>query len=141
MEQDLTRIKKISIISVAALFVIELACFFITTKQASLSILVRRQIFLSILVSGVLTLIFFIGTLLFYFKAYRNKSPNILKYILPIFIAKIVFAGLVFFLVDRFDYVNMLGFIISFLIFFTIFFNMEIFLIYKKVLFSRNREK
>ena len=131
MELDLARIKKISLISMAALFLIELVCFFITT----------RQIFLSILVSGVLTLIFFIGTLFFYFKAYRNKSPNILKYILPIFIAKIGFAGLVFFLIYRFDYINMLGFLFSFLIFFTIFFNLEIFLIYKKVLFYRNREK
>jgi hypothetical protein len=128
MELDLTRIKKISIISVAALFVIELACFFIAS----------RQIFLSILISGVLTLIFFIGTLFFYFKAYRNKSPNILKYILPIFVGKILFSGLAFFLIYRFGYVNMLGFLFSFLIFFTIFFNLEIFLIYKKVLFYRS---
>jgi len=131
MELDLTRIKKISIISVAALFVIELVCFFITS----------RQIFLSILVSGVLTFIFFIGTLFFYFRAYRNKSPNILKYILPIFVAKIVFSGLVFFLIYKFDYINMFWLLISFLIFFTIFFNLEIFLIYKKVLFYRNQEK
>ena len=128
MELDLARVKKISIISLAALFVIELDCFFITT----------RQIFLSILVSGALTFIFFIGTLFFYFRAYGNKSSNILKYILPVFIAKIVFAGLAFFLIYRFDYINMLGFIISFLIFFTIFFNLEIFLIYKKVLFYRS---
>jgi len=131
MELDLARIKKISIISMAALFVIEIVCFFITSKQ----------IFLSILVSGVLTFIFFAGTLFFYFRAYMNKSPNILKYMLPIFIAKIVFSGLAFFLVDRFDYINMFWLLISFLIFFTIFFNLEIFLIYKKVLFSRNREK
>lgn len=131
MELDLARIKKISIISVLALFVIGLICFFITS----------RQIFLSILVSGVLTLIFFLGTLFFYFRAYRNKSPNILKYILPIFIAKIIVTGLAFFLIYRFNYINMLGFLFSFLIFFTIFFNLEIFLIYKKVLFYRNREK
>ena len=128
MELDLARIKKISIISLAALFVIELISFFITS----------RQIFLSILISGMLTFIFFIGTLFFYFRAYRNKSPNILKYILPIFAAKIAFSGLTFFLIYRFDYINMLGFLFSFLIFFTIFFNLEIFLIYKKVLFYRN---
>jgi len=128
MEQDLIRIKKISLISIVALFVIELICFLITS----------RQIFLSILISGALTFIFFIGTLLFYFRAYRNRSPNILKYILPIFVAKIVFSGLAFFLIYRFDYINMLGFLFSFLIFFTIFLNMEIFLIYKRVLFYRN---
>ncbi len=131
MELDLARIKKISIISVAALFVIGLICFFITS----------RQIFLSILVSGVLTLIFFLGTLFFYFRAYRNKSPKILKYILPIFITKIIVSGLAFFLIYRFNYINMLGFLFSFLIFFTIFFNLEIFLIYKKVLFYKNQEK
>lgn len=131
MELDLARVKKISIISITALFVIELVCFFITT----------RQIFLSILVSGALTFIFFIATLFFYFRAYRSKSPNILKYILPIFVAKIVFAGLVFFLIYWFAYINMFWLLISFLIFFTIFFNLEIFLIYKKVLFYRNQEK
>ena len=108
MELDLARIKKISMVSVAALFVIELGCFFITSTQ----------IFLSILISGVMTFIFFVGTLFFYFKAYRSKSANILKYILPIFVAKIVFSGLVFFLIYRFDYINMLGFLFSFLIFF-----------------------
>jgi hypothetical protein len=118
MELDLARIKKISIVSIAVLFIIELVCFFLTS----------RQIFLAILVSGVLTFIFFAGTLFFYFRAYRNKSPNILKYLLPIFVAKIVFSGLAFFLIYRFDYINMLGFLFSFLIFFTIFFNLEIFL-------------
>src|SRR3989304_3021703 len=98
MELDLARIKKISIISLAAL-----------------------------LISGMLSFIFFIGTLFFYFRAYLNKPPNILKYILPIFAAKIAFSGLAFFLIYRFDYINMLGFLFSFLIFFTIFFNLEIF--------------
>jgi hypothetical protein len=52
-----------------------------------------------------------------------------------------VFSGLVFFLIYKFGYINMFWLLISFLIFFTIFFNLEIFLIYKKVLFYRNQEK
>jgi hypothetical protein len=52
--------------------------------------------------------------------------------------AKLAAAGLVFFLIARFDYVNMIGFIFSFLILFTVFLNLEIFLIYKKILFSKN---
>lgn len=128
MELDLARIKKISLISIAALFVIELICFFITS----------RQMFFSILTSGLLTYIFFIGTLFFYFKAYRSKTPGLLKYTLPIFIGKLALSALAFFLVYRFNYVDMMGFIFSFLIFFTIFLNLEVFLIYKKVLFYRN---
>ncbi len=128
MDQDLNKIKKISLISLLVLFIIGIVSFFLSSFQ----------IFLAILISEIITFIFFIGTLFLYLKAYRSSAPNKLKYILYIFIAKLAVAGLVFFLIARFDYVNMIGFIFSFLILFTVFLNLEIFLIYKKILFSKN---
>jgi len=128
MEQDLNKIKKISLISLIILFIIGIISFFLSSFQ----------IFLAILISEIITFIFFIGTLFLYLKVYRSSAPNKLKYILYIFIAKLAIAGLVFFLIARFDYVNMIGFIFSFLILFTVFLNLEIFLIYKKILFSKN---
>ena len=128
MDQDLNKIKKILLISLLVLFIIGIVSFFLSSFQ----------IFLAILISEIVTFIFFIGTLFLYLKAYRSSAPNKLKYILYIFIAKLAVAGLVFFLIARFDYVNMIGFIFSFLILFTIFLNLEIFLIYKKILFSKN---
>jgi hypothetical protein len=128
MDEDLNKIKKISLTSLLVLFIIGIVSFFLSSFQ----------IFLAILISEIVTFIFFIGTLFLYLKAYRSSAPNKLKYILYIFIAKLAVAGLVFFLIARFDYVNMIGFIFSFLILFTIFLNLEIFLIYKKILFSKN---
>jgi hypothetical protein len=128
MDQDLNTIKKILLISLLVLFIIGIVSFFLSSLQ----------IFLAILISELITFIFFAGTLFSYLKVYRSSAPNKLKYILYIYIAKLAVAGLAFFLIARFGYVNMIGFIFSFLILFTIFLNLEIFLIYKKILFSKN---
>jgi hypothetical protein len=128
MDQDLNKIKKILLISLLVLFIIGIFSFFLSSFQ----------IFLAILISEIITFIFFVGTLFLYLKVYRSSAPNKLKYILYIYMAKLAVAGLVLFLIARFDYVNMIGFIFSFLILFTVFLNLEIFLIYKKILFSKN---
>jgi len=51
--------------------------------------------------------------------------------------AKIAFSAVAFYLVYRFNYIDYMYFLFSFLIFFTIFFNLEIFLIYKRVLYYK----
>lgn len=128
MDQDLNKIKKILLISLLVLFIIGIVSFFLSSFQ----------IFLAILISELITFIFFTGTLFLYLKVYRSSAPNKLKYIFYIFIAKLAVAGLAFFLIAKFDYVNMIGFVFSFLILFTLFLNLEVFLIYKKILFSKN---
>jgi hypothetical protein len=128
MDQDLNKIKKISLISLFVLFIIGVIGYLTSPFQ----------VFLAILIGEVLTFVFFIGTLFLYLKVRKNSSPNKMKYVLYVYIAKIIVAGLVFYLIARFDYVSMIGFIFSFLILFTIFFNLEIFLIYKKILFSKS---
>jgi hypothetical protein len=130
MNQDLNKIKKITFISLITLFVIGIISFFVASLQ----------IFLAIIVGEILTFIFFIGTLLLYSKVYNSNSPspNKIRYILYMYIAKIALAGLVFFLIARFGYINLVGFTFSFLILFTVFFNLEILLIYKKILFNKS---
>jgi hypothetical protein len=129
MNQDIIRIRKIAIISFIAIIVIETACFFILRSI---------QDFLGILISGLLTFLFFMATLLVYLKAAKTQLQNKLKYLLIIFFAKMAVFAVLFYIIYRFDYVNMLYFLFSFLIFFTLFLNLEIFLIYKRMLFYKN---
>lgn len=128
MEQNLNRIRNISLITFAVLFVIELSCYFIFSVKD----------FYGILASGFLTFLFFIATLLFYLRAVKSQPQGKLKYLLAVFISKLIISAVAFYLVYRFDYINMLAFLFSFLIFFTLFFNLEIILIYRRFLFFKN---
>ena len=127
------KIRKIAFISLAVLAAVEIICFLMYIILSD-----NNRIFFGILASGLLTYIFFVGTLIFYHKAAGSESQNKLKYILGILFAKIIISAAAFYLVYRFDYINMWAYAISFLIFFTIFFNLEIFLIYKKFLFYKS---
>ena len=130
MNQDIIRIRKIAIISFIAIIVIEAACFFILRDKS--------QDFLGILISGLLTFLFFMATLLVYLKVAKAQLQNKLKYLLIIFFAKMVMTAVVFYIVLQFTLADIWYLLVSFLIFFTIFFNLEIFLIYKRMLFYKN---
>jgi len=127
MNADIVKIRKILLISLAALAACAIACFF----------LLDRLQFYSILASGLLTYVFFAATLLFYYLALKNRGSKTGAYIFLVFFIKLLLSALSFYIVYRFDYLNTLSYIFSFLVFFTIFFNLEIFLIYKKFLFSK----
>ena len=128
MNQDILRIRNVALISLSALVVIQVICFFIFDLKD----------FLSILASGVLTFLLFVVTLLIYTRIVKIQSKTTLSYLLLILMGKLVISAVAFYLVYRFDYLDMLYFLISYLIFFTVFFNIEIFLLYRKVLFYRN---
>ena len=128
MNQDILRIRNVALISLAALVVIQIICYFIFDMKG----------FLSILSSGVLTYLLFIGTLLVYTRIVKIQSRTTLSYLLIILLGKLIISAAAFYLVYRFNYLDMLYFLISYLIFFTVFFNIEIFLLYRKVLFYRN---
>ncbi len=129
MSQDLIKIRNVAIISSAVLTVTEILCFFFF----------NRTDFYGILLSGMLTFIFFLATLIFYMLAARSSQiQSKLKYLLVILIIKLVVSAVVFYLVYRSEYIGVLAFSFSFLVFFTVFFNLEIFMIYKKILFYRN---
>jgi hypothetical protein len=125
--RDNLRLRNIALISFASLIVIEIACFFLFDI---------RQ-FYGILTSGLLTFSFFIVTLVVYLRAARSSVQARLKYLMIVLFAKIAASAVAFYLVYRFNYIDYIYFLFSFLIFFTIFFNLEIFLIYKRVLYYK----
>ncbi len=125
LNEDLSKIIKISIFSIIALLAIGVVSYF--TFSASLT--------LAIVISGATAFIAFIATLFFYYMIYRGSSPSKIKYVLYVYIGKILFFVLVFYLMTNLKSINLMYFIISFLVFFIIFFNIEILLIYKKILF------
>lgn len=128
MNQDILRIRNVALISFSVLVVIQIICYFIFDLKG----------FLSILASGILTFLLFIGTLLVYTRIVKIQSKTTLSYLLIILLGKLIISAVAFYLVYRFNYLDMLYFLISYLIFFTVFFNIEIFLLYRKVLFYRN---
>ncbi len=129
MNRDITRIRKIAIITSTATAAIEVACFFVLRGNL--------QGFLGILISGLLTLLFFMATLVIYLKAANAQAQNKLKYLMIIFFAKMAVSAAVFYIVYRFHFADMRYLLISFLIYFTLFLNLEIFLIYKRMLFYK----
>lgn len=125
MNPDILRIRKVALVSLVLLALVETACFFIF----------ERSRFFGILASGLLSLLFFIITLFVYFKASKAQAQQKLKLLLFIFFAKIVISAAVFFLIYRTGSIDMVAFLVSFLVFFTVFFNLEVFLIYRRFLF------
>ncbi len=130
MNQDISRIRNIAIISLIATSGLEAVCFFVLRDNL--------PGFMGILISGLMTLLFFMATLLVYLKAAKAQPQSKLKYLMFILFAKMAVAAAVFYGVFSFQFADMRYLLISFLIFFTIFLNLEIFLIYKRMLFYKN---
>ena len=128
MNQDISRIRNVALISLAALVVVQIICYFVFDLKG----------FLSILASGILTYLLFIGTLLVYTRIVKIQTRTTLSYLLIVLLGKLIISTVAFYLIYRFNYLDMIYFLISYLIFFTVFFNIEIFLLYRKVLFYRN---
>ena len=126
MNQDLIRINKLSLYSTLVLVAIGTASYFVFT----------RGIFLAIIISEAVALIVFIITLIIYYMLSRSKSKNKMKYFIYLFIGKIILLAAILFLISRFDSINLAAFAVSFVILFTLFLNIEIFFIYKKILFK-----
>ena len=127
MAQDQhTGIRNISLIIFAILAVICVAAYFLLPLEISLAIII----------SSLLAFVVFAATLLFYRWAAGRKTSGAARSIIISFVAKIIFLGAAFYLFARLDIMNMMVFAISFVIFFTIFLNIEIFMIYKRILFK-----
>jgi len=124
--QDYTRIRNITLIILAVLALLCIAVFFLFPSDISLAIII----------SSLLAFIVFTATLVYYWWISQKKLVNAARSVMISFVAKILFLGAVFYLVIRLELVNMMVFAVSFVIFFTIFLNIEIFMIYKKLLFK-----
>ncbi len=128
IDNGLSKIIKIGLISIITISVIGVVCYFTFSVEN----------FFGIIISAVASFIAFIATLFSYYMIYKSKSPKKIKYVLLVYIGKIVFLGLIFYLMTNLDFINLMAFVLSFLVFFIVFFNIEIFLIYKKILFKDN---
>ena len=98
--------------------------------------LLPSDISLAVIISSFLAFAVFAATLIYYRWIAARKMVNAARSIIISFVVKIIFLGAIFYLLTRFDMVNMMAFAISFVIFFTIFLNIEIFMIYKRLLFK-----
>jgi hypothetical protein len=89
--------------------------------------------------SAIAVALFFIS--IFVYKILLNKnSSNTAKIVIFSYLAKVVFIALIFLLIvkfSNFNRVNFFYFFISFLIVYSVLLNIEIYMIYKKVLFKR----
>jgi len=125
-DQVSIRIRNISLTIVAILAVLYIALYFTLSLDISLAIII----------SSLLAFIVFLATIAYYRWIAARKMVKAARSVMLSFIAKIIIFGAVFYLLVRLDIVNMMAFAISFVIFFTIFLNIEIFMIYKRLLFK-----
>jgi len=125
-DQDRTGIRNISIYIIVGLSLLAILLYFMLPFEISVAIII----------SSFLAFIVFALTFVFYRWISRKGSMKAASLIMFSFIIKIIVLAAVFYLVFWLDFVNTMVFGISFVVFFTIFLNLEIFLIYKKILFK-----
>ncbi len=125
-DQDRTGIRNISIYIIIGLTLLAVLLYFILPFEISAAIII----------SSFLAFIVFILTFVFYRWISLKGSMRAARLIMFSFIVKIIVLAAVFYLVFLLDIVDILAFGISFVVFFTIFLNLEIFFIYKKLLFK-----
>jgi len=125
MDRGLAKINKVVLISLAVLIVISLVIGFTLPVDVSTAVII----------AATLTYISFAATLYSYYRISKSQSRS-KAYILLIFFGKMIFIALVFFLIYMFSPYDLLAFIFSFLAFFIIFLNIEIFLLYKRIIFG-----
>lgn len=124
--RDLARIRNISLVILAVLAVLSIVLYFTLPLDISLAVII----------SGLMAFIVFIATLFYYRWISVRRLARAARSVMISFVAKIIFFGAVFYLLARLDMVNMMAFTISFVIFFTIFLNIEILMLYKRLLFK-----
>ena len=125
-DQDFIRIRNISLIILAILIVLYVILFFTLPSEISLAIII----------SSFLAFIVFVATLAYYRLIAIRKTGKAALSVMISFVVKIIIFGAVFYLLVRLDIVNMMAFAVSFVVFFTIFLNIEVFMIYKRLLFK-----
>ncbi|MBC7333646.1 MAG: ATP synthase subunit I [Actinobacteria bacterium] len=128
--QSLIKLRNVILFSLGPVIVTGIVCFFI----------LDRTVFWGVVFGEAISFLLFVTTLISYYYCYMLKSReasrrSILRFILGIFFGKIIFVGIVFYVLTKFDFLSLLSLIVSFLLLFTVFLNLVIFLTYKKILF------
>jgi len=93
--------------------------------------------FISIVIAEALAVILFFASIVIYKNLAEKEASTAVKFIVLSFIGKLLLIAGVFFLFIKTGYINLIYFFVSFVIFFTILLNVEIYLLYKKILFKK----
>lgn len=130
MKKKLSFINKTGIILSGAFVLVSVVSYLISGKK-------NFNNFISIIIAAAIAIaLFYIS--IFIYKILFTKDPSTaIKIIIFSFLAKIIAIALIFFLFIKFSHINLIYFFISFIVFFTILLNIEIYMIYRKVLFKK----
>ncbi|MCX6346615.1 MAG: hypothetical protein NTZ89_01525 [Actinobacteria bacterium] len=93
--------------------------------------------FISIVIAEALSFILFFASIIIYNILSGKEASTAVKFIVLSFMGKLLLIAGIFFLLIKTGSINLLYFFVSFVIFFTILLNVEIYLLYKKILFKK----
>jgi len=130
MKKELSIVSKAGIYLPAAMAVITAAAYLIFGLK-------NLNNFISIIIAEALVFILFFTSLLIYRILAEKEASAAAKFIFLSFFGKLVLIAVIFFLFSKIGYINLIYFFVSFVIFFTILLNVEIYLLYKKILFKK----
>lgn len=129
VKSSLSLITKAGIFSLIGFAVIAAASYLIFGLKSMTN-------FVSIISGAALTLVLFFASISLY-RLLAGKEFSIAgRFIFLNFFGKLIITAAIFYLFTKIKYINLIYFFISFAVFFTVFLNIEIFLIYKKILFK-----
>jgi len=122
-------ILKIFFYSFSGLVLIAIAAYFLFGTE-------NLNNYISIMTGAAVSFLLFILSILVYRKISHGDITSMLKYLFISFFGKLILLSLLFFIFTRIHFINVRYLLFSFIIFFTIFLNIEVFLIYRKNIFS-----
>ena len=130
MKKELNIVSKTGIYLLAGMAVITTAAYLISGLK-------NLNNFISIVIAEALSFILFFASIIIYKVLSEKEASTAVKFIVLSFIGKLVLIAGIFFLFIKVGYINLIYFFVSFVIFFTILLNIEIYLLYKKILFKK----
>jgi hypothetical protein len=130
MKTKLNVITLTGIYMLAAMVLITLAAYLIFGLK-------NLNNFMSIIIAAALAFIMSFASMIIYKTLSEKEASAAAKFIFLSFVGKLAIIAGIFFLLIKTGYLNLIYFFISFVIFFTILLNVEIYLMYKKILFRK----
>ena len=127
---------KLNVITLTGIYM--LAAMVLITLSAYLIFgLKNLNNFMSIIIAAALVFIMSFASMIIYKTLSEKEASAAAKFIFLSFVGKLAIIAGIFFLLIKTGYLNLIYFFISFVIFFTILLNVEIYLLYKKILFRK----
>jgi len=130
MKKELNIISKTGIYLLAAVAVVTIAAYLIFGLK-------NTNNFISIVIAEALAVVLFFASIVIYKNLAEKEAAAAAKFIFLSFFGKLVLIAGIFFLFIKTGQINLIYFFVSFVVFFTILLNVEIFLLYKKILFKK----